>query len=298
MSEGILLKFITGEAGKAGAWAKYITRLSSTKCDLNGIILHNYPERFRHIESYQEMRERIIEFNQEREHYELGLVQRGPRGKRRTFYKCVASLSGKVETELVREMCAEYLARAFPLARAAACIHQNTANTHWHCLVQARQVSGRKIDFRGREYTNLDVIWAEIYADRFGREHLEMHLKKKAEMKAARAKYAAALARGEDGRDVVWPERAPRRLGVERIREIEARAYAQDRLTGSERSVAGADRGVGSRESIVDRAIAESERATRAAREAIRGVDEVRGELERLGERAREEYERGWDIER
>ncbi len=293
MSGGIYFRFTVGRSGTAAENARYITRLSATGGDEQAIYLHNYPAHISEAKDYDELRQNVIEYNRQREEDELTTKRRGG-GKTRTHYRCRFSFEGEVDGERALGLAREFLGKNFPDARAAACVHHDTDHTHVHINLQARLVTGYKLDLGERKFRRLDTAWGAIYAREFGREKLREHELKKEEMREAKREYAQAKERGEEftGR---WPARVERPLRPREHREREARNYGADeaRAGRDQRHAAIPTRGngteaerEGSRESVADR-------AARDARAAVHTIERVRGEMERLLERGigREDYE-------
>ncbi len=277
---GIYFRFTVGRAGTAGENARYITRLSATGGDAGAIHLQNYPHAGGNAAGYDNLRAGVIDVNRKWEEYELNLGHCGS-GKTRTHYRARASFEGRVDTAKALEMAREYLEKNFADARAVACVHQDTDHTHIHINMQARQVTGKKLQISQSTFKRLDTAWGAIYAREFGRELLREHELKKEEMRDAKREYAEAQARGEDGRSVRWPVRADY---APRSREHEERAWRNNGI--DEGRTGRGERQVEGRESIIDRAVG-------SARAAIQTVERVRGELDQLLERGvgRESYE-------
>ena len=157
MSGGIYFRLSVGRAGTSAANARYIIRLSATGSDARAIHLHNYPAFVAQARGFAEMRERVVEYNRQREQDELRRPRRGGSGEVRTHYRCRMSFEGKVDTEKALALAAEYLEKSFPNARAVACVHQDTAHTHVHINLEARQVNSYKIDINPSTYRRWDT---------------------------------------------------------------------------------------------------------------------------------------------
>lgn len=275
---GIYHNFNTGNAGAAAANCQYITRATATDGDLRSIHLHNYAD-YIGGETYDELRQNIIEYNRQKEQDELSRPRRGG-GKTRTHYRVKLSFEGKVNTDKAREMAAEYLRENFPKARAVAAIHQDTKHTHAHINIQARDVEGKKINLTKSHYRQLDERWGWIYAREFGEEKLKEHLAKKQE----RQQFKQAKARDESR---TRPARAGRRLTRDDYRAREIRNYGDEAGTGrDQRAPANATHRDGGREPELERLSQASEQAVSAARGAIRETESLRADLARLGERS------------
>ncbi len=280
---GIYHHFTTGTLGTAAANCQYITREPATGGDPKNVHLHNYPEYIRG-DTYDELRQNIIEYNRQREQDELNRARRGG-GVTRTHYRIKLSFEGQVDTNKAREMAARYLRENFPKARAVVAIHQDTEHTHAHINVQARDIEGKKISLSRDDYTRLDERWGRVYASEFGEEKLQDHLAKKQETR----EYKRAKARGEQAER---PARADRKITKDDHREREMRNYGDEtRIGRNQRAVADAARRGGRGESHAERFAEGKRQATAAAHGAIRETENLRGDLARLGERSVERGE-------
>lgn len=99
--------------------------------------------------------------------------------KSRSHYVIKISFEAKVDTNFAINLAKEYLIAQFPNSRFTAAVHQNTHNTHIHVLLLATDIYGKKLSFSFKQFRNLDLGWAKIYARHFGIEKLQQHLDKK-----------------------------------------------------------------------------------------------------------------------
>ena len=280
---GIYHHFTTGTLGAAAANCQYITREPATRGDPKNVHLHNYPEYIRG-DTYDELRQNIIEYNRQMEQDELNRARRGG-GETRTHYRIKLSFEEKVDTDKAREMAARYVRESFPKARAVVAVHQDTQHTHAHINVQARDIDGKKINLNRADYTHLDERWGSIYAHEFGDAKLQEHLAKKGETRS----YKQAKARGESAER---PARADRKMTRDDHRAREMRNYGDEAGTGrDQRAVADEARGGGRGEHQLERFAQGIRRATAAANGAVRETESLRAELARLGERSIERGE-------
>jgi hypothetical protein len=285
---GIFCEFEVGRSGVGTANARYITRERATLKDSKGLVVHNYPE---HIggEEYDQIRRVSVEYNRQREEFEVNQRRRG-KGELRTHYRCKLSFEGRVETEKASRMTKEWLEKSFPKARAVAAVHQNTRHTHVHVNIQVRQIDGKKIQLKDEHYRNLDSKWARIYGREFGREKERMHEDKKREMQEWKREYREAKARGEKP-SRPKPQRVEKRV---RGKEERAREYGIDQIrtgrdqrrtaTEDTRARAG-ERGIGREsdtggrtEQAINSLARASEEFNRKASQTVRGAEQaVRG---------------------
>ena len=173
-----------------------------------------------------ELREALVSFAMVREESELGKRKNG-----RTHYRAVLSFERKMETLRAARLVKEWLEVAFPEARAAAFVHQNTEHTHAHVWLDARKPDGRKLHLGRSEYRRLDELWNRIYSRELGRDERE-HLDKK----QARQEMRQQERSGERGKDTETTRAAGRAEPVMRSgratpgeRSLEAVADADNR---------------------------------------------------------------------
>ncbi|MDQ3649818.1 MAG: hypothetical protein M3458_05955 [Acidobacteriota bacterium] len=282
---GIFCQFTVGRAGAGEGNARYITRVTATGRDEKGVYLHNYPAHIRSNDDDQQ-RQKIVEFNRQREQDELARKRTGG-GTTRTHYRCKVSFEGKVDTKKAHEMVKEYLEKNFPTARAVAAVHQDTAHTHVHLNIQARGIDDRKLHLSEGKFKNLDSAWGRIYGREFGRKKAIEHEREKEEMRRWKREYVQARECGEELKRPA-PRRADRRLGTAEHEEREARNHGADqtRIGGDQRAASDQDRGTERGKQPLDQCAEWSERAHRAAHGAVHGVEQLRGEIAQLGERA------------
>ncbi len=86
----------------------------------------------------------------------------------RTHYRLIASWKGKETSEKAIEEAKIYLQEQFPKARAIIAIHQDTADTHAHIWIDARQTDGKKIHLKEKVFETLDEKWTEQYDRTYG----------------------------------------------------------------------------------------------------------------------------------
>jgi hypothetical protein len=301
---GIFCQINVGRSEYGAANARYITRETATFGDSQALYLHNYPG-FISTGDYKEVRKKVVEYNRQKEQFELAQKRRGRPGIR-THYRCKLSFEGKIETEIARKMAQEYLEDSFPLARAVAVVHQDTDNTHVHINIQSRQVDGLKIQLNDKQYKTLDNSWARVYGREFGEDKAREHLTKKRETEEWKREYMEARARGENP-SRPKPERNEGRLKAEDYCEREGRNYGDDK-TGTGRDqreaanegartrtedsvIRGAKETVRSAEEFlrnVEQASRGVEETVRAREETLHRTAELRSDLAELGERTRE----------
>jgi hypothetical protein len=171
---GTFLRFTVGARGVSGAHLRYISRPGATlERDGKGFsqcITQNLPEYFDAVQSREELRAFLGVYAEARE---------GEETIGRTHYRCLMSFEKEVESDRVCHLARQWLKETFPEARAAGFVHQNTAHTHIHLWIDARQTNGKKIDIRPHVYRRLDEVWNRLYARAFDRDENE-HLRKKA----------------------------------------------------------------------------------------------------------------------
>ncbi|MGH9898338.1 MAG: hypothetical protein ACRD4L_05755, partial [Pyrinomonadaceae bacterium] len=153
-----------------------------------------------------------------------------------------------------------------------------------HIHIQARQLSGKKINLKAADYRSLDEKWGVIYAKEFGDTKLKEHLAKKRE--TAEYKKAKAL-----GKDVPVPKRSNSKQLFNQVRERERRDYGyQTGTRNDQRSVAIYAEAVESRKSIVERFTDASNLADQTAKDTVRDTKQLRQEFATLGKHASKQH--------
>ncbi len=192
---GVFHRFTVGRPGTSGAHVRALLRPPATGGAAAAVLTRHYPAYVLEAEDDAELREDLAEYCRQEEESERARLRPGG-GVTRTHYRVLLSFEGKIGTETALGLAGEYLARAFPTARALAVAHQDTAHTRVQVHLQARGVDGRKLNLGPAAYRRLDSTWAAVYAGAFGAEKLAEHERKKAETGAWKRAYAQAKAAG------------------------------------------------------------------------------------------------------
>jgi hypothetical protein len=296
---GVSFRFTVGRSGAGGDNARYITRESATQADVSSLYFHNIPDKFKEGESYAEVRFRILAYCRGMEKSELDRPRMGtPKGECRTHYRANLSFEGVVEPAQALRMAREYLEENFPLAQAVAAVHTDTAHTHVHINLLARQTDGRKVHLQNTRFKNQDSAWAKIYGNSFGQEKTIEHERKKEETREWKRDYARGIKREK-------PARIDHQLTRAEHRERELRNHDKGRNRGDQRRVAGGERApaapVGDREwATANRDGAESalERASANVGRTSAGIREAVESFKRLGEQIERRSREDRDVER
>lgn len=226
MSGGTLCKVSVGRSGGASSNALYITRQSAVTDREQGV-LTRHMEEATDPRDFAQLRTEVSSYFWAREEVELAregtsaTVGKSTKAKlnkgglktrqKRTHYRVILSFERAVETTKAKAMVNAWLDKTpFKNAPAIAAIHRDTSHPHAHILIDARHVTGKKVDLSPGQYRTLDEIWNEIYCREFGLDPRE-HLNKKAEMREY--KRAVLKAKRED---VPPPERPSRSTFPER----------------------------------------------------------------------------------
>lgn len=204
---GTMIRFSVGRPGTSAAHLRYISRASAVRERAAGALCHNLPDEFIRMpmgvartpedargatitpadpyDPYARLRANLLAWAWVRERQERRCPV--PRGKARTHYRCTVSFERDVPTERIKSLLAAWLGEQFPAARAVAFVHRDTGFTHAHCWLDARLMTGRKIQLDKQAFRSLDEAWNRQYAPAMGRdvqEHLTKkgaHLEKKGE---------------------------------------------------------------------------------------------------------------------
>ncbi len=268
----------------------YISRPAAVRDKAGDTFFRNLPEEVVRAESYSELRTNLTSYAWMREEVELSSF-RG-KGECRTHFRALFSFEERVPPETVRGLVDQWLRTCLPQARAAGFIHTDTAHSHAHLWLDARDQDGKKLNLPPSLYRKLDEVWNRLYSRALGRDEQE-HLRKKARHSAPAQERGLRKA-GELPDRQLYTTRERRNAGRDKL--------DQARTRRDQRTAAGAGVGAGEREAPAHPLLEVSLRADRAAHGATaaaeRAVGEtraLRAELERLGqqpERRRDDSDR------
>lgn len=285
---GIYFNFKTGRAGTSRDNINYITRETATKGDREALFIQNYPEYGQEGDTYKKQKNNLAEYARQQEEDELKKGRRGT-GEARTHYRAIASFEGKFDTAKAKEMAKEYLEKRFPNARAVAVVHQDTKQTHVHFHIQARDADGKKINFKGNEWKEIDKEWNKIYSREFGKEKEVEHLRKKTETRD----WKESLIKGEKKEKPERVNTVSKKMYVERDRR-NAGVYElkESRTGGNQRGTTVRDRAdetrVENRKRDVTNRELRIERGERAINNSIDNSKRANEQFNRTESRARE----------
>lgn len=293
---GIYFNFKVGRAGTSQDNIRYITRETATKGDREAVFVQNYPD-YVQGETYKEQRNELAEYGRQQEQDEMQKSRKGT-GEARTHYRAIASFENKVETEKARDMAEEYLSKQFPNARAVAVVHQDTEHTHIHFHIQARNVEGKKLSFKGKEWKEIDREWNKIYSREFGKEKEAQHLSKKAETakwKQSPIRIESKPARVDNKSVEIYRERDRKNAGVYELnkegigRDKRSVADENNRIAKAASNItkrqSGVDRGKRAANEFIDkskRATQQFNRTESRARDLSGRIEGLRGEAKRV----------------
>jgi hypothetical protein len=116
----------------------------------------------------------------------------------RTHYRLVLSFDVPATNSQIRELTNEFLGQTFPKAKAFAAIHRDTNHPHVHIYIHSRQIDGKRINLKSRDYRTIDEKWSQLYSVFAGDRgiHAE-HLRKKEETREWKRAAAMAYQKGE-----------------------------------------------------------------------------------------------------
>jgi hypothetical protein len=248
-----VVKFKAGRKGASGRNASYITRESA--CE--SISFHNLDEL--KAENQYENRVNALSYTHNREEEEIGQSARG-----RTHYRVVLSWEGKEDTERADEMTHEFLQENFKESRAIVAIHQDTAHTHAHIWIDARNTNDRKLHSPKNHINELSRSWQKQY----DREYKTNYEKEYAAKREKTRQYKEAM---HKGKSIEKPNRAE--MNSEKWRAKDERD-AGIKTNGINKE------GVGRNQ----RFIAERERISK---ESERGLTKATGQINRTESEAR-----------
>jgi hypothetical protein len=109
-------------------------------------------------------------------------------------YRLVLTVDREMSNRELLEPAREFLRENFPRAQALVAVHRDTAHTHAHVYIHARQLDGAKVNLKER-YFRLDEIWMRICAGHFkDRQIYDEHIEKKRRTLAYREQVREARA--------------------------------------------------------------------------------------------------------
>jgi hypothetical protein len=107
--------------------------------------------------------------------------EKGTRKDARTHYKMLLTWDRKEETEKADVMAHKFLLSNFPQAKCVLATHQDTDHTHVHIWIDARQMDGKKIHIKKKEFESFHENWWKMHDAEYGTRFYEDFTKKKAE---------------------------------------------------------------------------------------------------------------------
>jgi hypothetical protein len=168
----------------------------------------------------------------------------------RNHYRLILSWDKKEETEFARNKTHEFIQKKFPNCCAIVGIHQDTAHTHAHIWIDARDINDKKLQISHREYRSIDVDWAKNYDKTYGTNYAQQYEIKKNQTKKWKEKRAASEKfTGKQPLPTDKPHRASDEQTAEFYREKELEMYGGNddkaRSRGKKRPTSPKNLGIG-----------------------------------------------------
>ncbi|MES2459244.1 MAG: relaxase/mobilization nuclease domain-containing protein, partial [Armatimonadota bacterium] len=179
---GTFCRFTVGSSSPQSSvrYLRYIAQEASVREREQGTLLWNLPQRgpsgSQGAYSYRALTDALADYAKADARWEQAHHQ--SRGESRTHYRVLLSFEENPGTARANGLVAQWLAEAFPKARAAAFQHSNTDHLHTHIWIAARQTDGRKINLSARDFRQLDEKWNRLYSAALGRPE-RTHLDRK-----------------------------------------------------------------------------------------------------------------------
>lgn len=179
---GTFCRFTVGSSSPQASvrYLRYIANDQSVREREQGTLLWNLPQRgpsgSQGSQGSQALTAALADYAKADARWEQAHHQ--SRGQTRTHYRVLLSFEQNPGTASANGLVAQWLAEAFPKARAAAFQHSNTDHLHTHIWIAARQTDGRKINLSARDFRQLDEKWNRLYSQALGRPE-RTHLARK-----------------------------------------------------------------------------------------------------------------------
>jgi hypothetical protein len=141
--------------------------------------------------------------------------------KGRTHYRAVLSFENIEETQKVSKLTEKFLQENFQNAKAIIAIHQDTAHSHAHIWIDARQTDGKKIQISPTQFKNLDISYARLYDKEFGTNRAEEYQQKKQETLEWKRSQIGLRNEGKQPRPINKPARAEDKMNSKFFRTKE-----------------------------------------------------------------------------
>ncbi len=231
--------------GASAANVKYIMRETALESNHDAVFLHN-------LDAYRgsdlrETRTNLTAYAETRLMQERNATRTGT-GQTRNHYRCVLSFDRQEQTDKARELTEQFIKENFAACRVIATIHQDTENTHCHLWIDARQVSGKKLDLEHKTFRSIDERWAQIYGKEYGKEYEQNHVEKKLETKQykkARREWKEVQKPEREAKNADFQKRDLKNYGIDQARDRGNQpdlAIKNPTLERAERAIANAER--------------------------------------------------------
>ena len=298
MNGGTFCRFTVGSSAPNASvrYLRYIANEQSVREPEQGTLLWNLPDRKAMSGSYQAFTATLAEHVKADAEWELSRHQ--SRGHARTHYRALLSFETDIGTSNANGLVAQWIAGAFPQARAASFLHRNTNHLHAHIWIAARLTNGKKIDLSARDFRQLDERWNRIYAHAFSRpeqEHLAKKWQTERHKQLAREGHEIAkpLRVSHSWKPEMFNQRERERLGAGRYERNESGAYSDQRPpSGNDSRFAAREQDASQRSHDLERVHHGADAANRASEFAVSeavGLHEAAAQVAaRWSERERE----------
>ncbi len=271
-----VFKFSKGRIGTSSANVGYITR---EKAAGNRFWPHNIPLYATEGETRKERIDNLKEYARQQEENELGKLRTGS-GETRTHYRAIYSFDREITDEQGRRMVEEHLEKNFSDVPTITVLHRDSAHTHLHVWIEARDSNEKKINLSNKQYKTLDDDFALICAKEFNERNLyDDHINKKLQTQQWKRDYAEAKRRGEDA-----PEKpiraADERDQIQERRAMEAQQfgatyYDETRVRTNQRPAISAEQEATTGEQQINRAEREIDALNSSIAETNRAIEQA-----------------------
>ncbi len=119
--------------------------------------------------------------------FEEELAPRRGAGTARNHHRMILTFPNEANPEIALAVAKDFLKSQFPEAKAIISIHNDVKNIHCHVWIDARLITGKKLDL-GTRYRQLDKLFARHYDHTYGTNHANEYAAQRQANRAARQK--------------------------------------------------------------------------------------------------------------
>ncbi len=119
--------------------------------------------------------------------FEEELAPRRGAGTARNHHRMILTFPNEANPEIALAVAKDFIRKEFPEAKAIISIHNDVKNIHCHVWIDARLITGKKLDL-GTRYRQLDKLFARHYDNAYGTNYANEYAARRLANRAARQK--------------------------------------------------------------------------------------------------------------